>query len=399
MARGSLRYGYVDARAGTASLPQLFSAGAFGGGLVWAARGSAAVKRGRGPPRREGAAGLALASRSDVRARARFPEVSLYLVTFVALALFGSRADAQQSLGHKTLGTLGLDAGSQPPTGVYVADRFVWYTAGALVDRNGRTLPVDLDLDAIANAAGVYGTYEIPRLHLFVGASFGAPVAHVWAHTDRPEASIDRFGLADLYVQPLKLGFRKPHFDVVAGYAFYVPTGSFSPGQRGGVSRAQWSHELSLGGTAYFDRARTWRLSALGSYELNQKKLGIDITRGDTIQVQGGAGKTLAGVVDVGAVGYAQWQVRDDRGADLPPVLRGARDRVYGLGAEAAVRVDAIRTRFNVRWAHDFAVESRPRGQIFLVGATFVAHLRRPAAPPSPPQPRVTTGASSRRQW
>jgi hypothetical protein len=65
-------------------------------------------------------------------------------------------------------------------------------------------------------------------------------------------------------------------------------------------------------------------LRPLGSFDLNQRKECIDITRGDTIQFRGGAGKTLRRAskilpsVDLGLAGYGLWQVRDNRGAALP---------------------------------------------------------------------------------
>ena len=68
--------------------------------------------------------------------------------------------------------------------------------------------------------------------------------------------------MADIYVQPLRLGWRRPHFDLVTGYAFYVPTGSIVPDVGPtGVSRAQWTHQISFGGTVYFDQRRSWQLS------------------------------------------------------------------------------------------------------------------------------------------
>ena len=289
----------------------------------------------------------------------------------VAVLLACVRAGAQQDLGHKTLGTLGLRAGAQPETGVYVADQLVFYDTDDLFDRNGARVPLALRIDAVADAVGVSVAYRLPRLATFVNATVSVPLAHVSGQTERAEAGLDRFGLADVYVQPLRLGWRLPHVDLVTGYAFYVPTGRFTPGLRGGVSRAQWSHEFSAGATVAFDRDRTWMLSALASYELNLRKLGIDITRGDTIQIQGGAGKTLFRVLDVGLVGYALWQVRDDRGSALPPVLRGARDRAYGLGVELGVAIPEVRAHLFVRYAHDLAVAARPSGQILIFALRF----------------------------
>ncbi len=289
-----------------------------------------------------------------------------------ATILLGAAPSGAQDLGHKLVGTLGLGAGSQPDTGLYFADRVISYRANELVDRNGRRIPVDIDLDTVANAVGIGGTLQLPWLSTYVNASIGVPVARATLETDRLEAGIDKFGLGDLYVQPLKLGWKLDRFDVVTGYAFYAPTGHFDPGGREGVGSGQWTHEFSLGGTAYFDRGKTWRLSALASYDLNSRKRDIDITRGDTVQIQGGASKTLFGILEVGLAGYAMWQVRDDRGADIPPPLRGARDRAYGLGPEIGIVIAPLRSRLTVRYERDIDVRSRPRGQILVIGLTVL---------------------------
>jgi hypothetical protein len=276
-----------------------------------------------------------------------------------------------QDVGHKLVGTLGLRAGAQAPTGFYVTDRFIFYTADDLFDRNGKALPQAFDLEAVANAVAVSGSYRLPRLATYVNATVAVPVAHVTATAAGVTGSVDRFGLADAYIQPLKLGWRAPHLDAQLGYAFYVPTGRLEPGGRGGVSRGAWSHELSFGGTVYGDRARTWRLSALTSYEVNAHKLGIDLKRGSTIQIQGGAGKTLFHFLDIGLTGYALWQVSDDGGRALPSVLRGVRDRVYGIGTEVDVTVAEAHSRVTVRYSHDLDVTSRPLGQLLLLELSF----------------------------
>ncbi len=288
------------------------------------------------------------------------------------MLLFPSHAPAQGDLGHRTLGTVGLDAGTLPRPGLYVADRALYYAANQVRDRHGRTIPVPVDLDALANGIGAAIVLEVPRFAT-VSASVGLPLAHVSTHTDQPEASIDRFGLGDIYVQPLKLGWRLTHLDLVSGYAFYAPTGRFEPGGRGGVGRGHWTHELSLGGALSLAFGVPWSLSALASYDLNQRKRGVDITRGETLQIQGGLGATLLRFIVVGLAGFAQWQVRDDRGADLPPVLRGARDRAFGLGPEAGVLIKALRGKVALRYEHDFGVRARPLGWIVVVGLTVAA--------------------------
>jgi hypothetical protein len=138
-----------------------------------------------------------------------------------------------------------------------------------------------------------------------------------------------------------------------------------------------------------FDEDRAWYVTALASYQLNQRKRGIDITRGDLVQVQGGMGVSLLNRrLDLGIVGFALSQVRDDRGADVPPVLRGARDEAYGLGPEIVLSLRPLPARMRLRYERDVTVKSRPQGEIFLFSLEFAAWRPRPAvtlAPASAP--------------
>ena len=294
----------------------------------------------------------------------------------MALALGGAPAVAQQ-LGHKVMGSLGLYAGTQPDAGLYVLNQFGSYGSNDIYDRYGHRIPVNLDLDAVANFVGFQATFRLWH-SLYLNIAAAGPVSHVSLTSDQPEASVDQFGLGDVYFQPVKIGWKAEHMDIVGGYAFYAPTGLYIPHGSGGIGHGQWTHQFSFGGTVYFNRAKTWRFSSLASYDLNQRKQGVDITRGDSFQIQGGAGNRFRtgnnfGTLDVGPVGYGLWQVRDDRGADLRAALRGARDVALGLGAEADYTVARIRSRFTVRYCRDVVAKSRPLGQILVIGVVVLA--------------------------
>lgn len=284
----------------------------------------------------------------------------------VCALLIATEAHAQLDIGHKTLGTAGLRAGAQAPPGIYIADRFIGYSADEVVDRRGERIDVGLAARANAYALGAKAVFLLPFHRTHLGVALALPVARIHVDTLRPLSSIDRFGLGDVYAQPLQLGWRLPNLDVVTGYGVYLPTGRYEPRGGSGVGRGHVTHQMFVGGTVYFDSARTWHLSALASYDLNERKRGIDITRGDTVQIQGGAGKRIL-IFELGVVGYALWQARDDRGADLPQQLRGARDRVVGLGAEASALLPWIRGQLSIRYARDVTARSRPMGAIFVV--------------------------------
>ena len=291
------------------------------------------------------------------------------VATAALLFLFVTgRAEAQQDLGHRLLGTAGLDAGVQPAPGLYLAYRLLGYSAFALVDRNGNRLPLNLGLHAEANGLGIGATVEIPAIGTYYSAAVSIPYVSVAASIDHPAFHFQGSGIGDLYVEPVALGWRSPHLDVVASYALYIPTGSVDPGGLG-VGHGYFTHEWSLGDTVYFDNAKVWRASAIASFDLNDRKAGTDFTRGATVQVQGGTGVRL-GPLDAGVVGYGLWQVDDDSGSSIPAALRGSRDRSLGMGGEIDLAVPRWRSRFTLRYVHDLAVESRPLGQLFIFGIT-----------------------------
>lgn len=294
-----------------------------------------------------------------------------------ALMLVIAATASGQDFGHRIPGALGVNAGRQPEPGLSVAVQPFLYSADALVDRDGHPIPVQgFRLRAVANGFGA--AYTLRCGPLFLNFSASAPVARARLTSDLPQASIDKFGLGDARLQPIGAGLRGRRFELVAAYAFYIPTGRYEPGGVGPLGRGSFSEELAAGGTAFFDAERRWHLGALASYELNHKKLGIDVTRGDTFQIQGGAGWQAAPAVDLGVAAYALWQVRDDRGSDLPEVLVGSRDRTFGVGPEVGLRIPAWRTRLALRYEQDFGTRARPQGQVLTL--QVVVQLWRPTA-------------------
>lgn len=288
----------------------------------------------------------------------------------MAFLLLSTAALADGDLGHKFLGAVGLDAGIQPEEGVYAGDRFVYFSADRLRDRHGGLVPVKgLEIGAYANVLGVSGTLK-PMGAPYLSAALAVPVAWLSLTADVPSADVDRFGLGDIFVEPLKVGWRLPHFDAVASYSFYAPTGQ---ADRKGLGQPQWTQQFSMGGTLFFDNERALRLSALASYNVYHRKIGIDVTRGDSVQLQGGLGGRLFQVLDLGVAGYALWQVADDRGSDLPLALRGAREHVFGLGPEVGITIPALRAKLTARYEWDLGAQTRPEGQVLLVSLSFLA--------------------------
>jgi hypothetical protein len=294
---------------------------------------------------------------------------------FVLVGLLVARAADAQDLGHKLPGVIGLDAARIPEPGLYLVNRVVDYSADELRDRTGREIPTeDLVLRGLSNGIGVSYTSRLSQQKpLSLTLTAAAPIAHLALNIhDRPEASFDRFGLTDFYIEPVRLGWRGQQFDALGTYALYLPSGRSPLAGGQGLSSGHITHQFAAGSSLFADKNRKVFVTALGSYDINLRKRGIDITRGDTFQIQGGVGVSrIRQLLELGVATCALWQVRDDRGTDLPPLLKGARDRVFGLGPEVAVILTPIRSQLRLRYEWDRGVRSRPQGNILVVGFNY----------------------------
>jgi hypothetical protein len=219
----------------------------------------------------------------------------------------------------------------------------------------------------------------VPHSWPYLTVVASVPFARISVNSANPIVSIDRLGLGDIFVQPIKAGWRNPHYDVMTSYAFFAPTGKFEPKTGVGVGRGYWTHQFSLGGAGYIDTTRAQRASVLVSYDLNQRMRGVDITRGNMLSVQGGAGVAVAKALVLGVAGYALWQVSDDRGTALPQTLAGLRTHTYGLGPEIDVVIPSIAVKADFRLMWDFGTRARPQGDVFAGGLGYRAW--------SPPRP------------
>ena len=291
------------------------------------------------------------------------------LIICLATLLLPLSSLADEGFGQRILGAVGLDAGSQSDPGVYVGDRFIQFSADRYIGADGKQVPIKgLDVSSFANVFAIAGTYKFETGPYYT-AAFAAPVAGVSVHSEWPPKSFENSGLGDLFIQPIKLGWRLPQLDLTTSYSLYAPTNQLN---RKGLAHSQWMHQISAGGTVFFDEAKTFRLSALSSYNIYDRKPNIDVTRGDTVQIQGGLGSRLFKVLDIGLAGYAFWQVAADTGKQLPPALHGVSEYAMGLGPEIGLLIPQIRGKLTARYEWELQSRSRLDGQVLVVSLSLL---------------------------
>ena len=309
---------------------------------------------------------------------------TLAIVNLCVFLVFASDGALAGFAGHNTKGDFGLQSGTQPPPGLLIAPMYYRYSGNTLRDSRGDKISIDPDdrgsLDANAYVLSFIwvsddlkilgGNYSFQAFPALTDNTLEVPVLGL-------EESVNT-GFADLYFQPINLGWHTDRADFIAGLGVTAPTGEYELGGSDNTGLGMWSFEPFVGTTVYLDEAKSWSFAATAFYELHSEKKDTDIQVGDILTIEGGLGKTLMdGALSVGAAYYAQWKItEDDLGRDN--AFPGGRDlgkhRVYGLGPEVTIAVapkGKLYGFINARYFWEFGARSSLEGNTFVLTAMF----------------------------
>jgi len=78
-------------------------------------------------------------------------------------------------------------------------------------------------------------------------------------------------------------------------------------------------------------------------------------------------------IMNLGAAGYAHFKITGDSGSDIPPPLRGFKDRVFALGPEFNIFIPKPRLALLARYEPEFGARNRNQGQTFVFSIAWVA--------------------------
>ncbi len=293
------------------------------------------------------------------------------LVLGLALGLAADRASAQQLI---LKGEFGLKAGTMAPPGLYAGMMFAPSWANALKEPDGNSLPSN---------GGSFNQYPFAPLVSYVskfkllGANYGAMLAVPFtdATIDFPRLNVGGStgtALSQLWVVPFLLGWHFTQADLTFHYAFYAPTGRYTPGATNNTGLGMWCNEFSLRGTVFFDQAKTAHVSASLFYDINSNKTGSVVDPNGNIMnfdwktgnpftlmwgVGGdyGSGKLFKGWA--GVAGYAQWQVTSTTGADVPQFIKDNKTQIYALGPELTTLQGALTIRYFWQFGGKFSTQ------------------------------------------
>ncbi len=290
-----------------------------------------------------------------------------------ALMLFAPSAFAQ--LGSENLrGDYGMKSGSQGPPGLYVGNMFYFYRTDTVKGLSGNELSkVNAKIDVFANL--ILGNYVTKKKILGGSYAFAAalPILNSALALPSLDLGAQTWGLADMYIKPFELGWHFEKADVVAGYAFFAPTGRFSAGATDNTGLGMWSNEFSAGTTIYFDRDRKWHAASTGFYEIHTSKQDLDFRTGDVLTLEGGVGRTfLKGYANAGLAYVGQWKVTEDSGKDVSPLVQGKKGSMFALGPELNMPVGKRGVFLGFKYLFDARSRLATSGNYLALSLTYV---------------------------
>jgi hypothetical protein len=203
-------------------------------------------------------------------------------------------------------------------------------------------------------------------------------------------------GFADTYVQPLNLGWHLKRADVVVGYAFSAPTGRFTAGATDNVGSGYWGNNITSGTTFYITKNKATTANLATDWEFHGQTAGTNKTPGQAFTIEWGLGQILplkkdfSRLLQLGFVGYDQWQVSDNGGtvtvAGIPvPASRIPFYSVHAVGVQANFILPAKDLSAFFKYYDEYHALARPQGRTIVFGFSWTLRIPKPQPPAATP--------------
>ena len=314
-------------------------------------------------------------------------------------ALAAPNARAQQK-GQYMPGQFGLNAGVMPDPGFTYIAMPLNYSADTLRNGNGNAIPLTTSYDVWVVENFFYYVWRFK----FLGGKFGMAIAQptpangsvTLGSVEFPNVTVNAggFGLADTWVQPVNLGWSLKRADVWIGYAFVAPTGRYTPGASTNVGSGYWGNHFLTGSTVYLTKNKGTSASLFTDWEFHGSKttrFGTTLTPGQAFTIEWGLGqilpldKQLHKLLQLGVIGYDQWQVSNNGGfvAPIIPARLVPYYSVHAIGPQVNFIMLAKGLNFFFKYENEYRAFARPQGRTFVFGGSYT--LRIPKPQPSSP--------------
>jgi hypothetical protein len=282
----------------------------------------------------------------------------------------------------------GLNAGTLPESGLTYANLTINYSADSLRDSKGNAVPVtgSYDVWAVLNMFYFVPKFKVLGGHFAVMAALPAVNGSLTAPQFGLSAGGSGFG--DVWVQPAVLGWRFSRADTYAAYSFIAPTGRFVPGATDNIGSGYWGHHITIGTTVYLRKDRMTSANLTTDWEIHGQQEGTKITPGQAFTTEWGIGQIFPlderykKLLQVGLVGYDQWQVTANGGTFLGiPASLVPFYSVHAAGVQTNFMMPAKNLSIFFKYEPEYRALAHTHGRTIVFGASWTLRSERPKLP------------------
>ncbi|SHM44458.1 Uncharacterized conserved protein [Sphingobium sp. YR657] len=284
----------------------------------------------------------------------------------IGCALFAADAHATEGGGGAyPNGAESLMVAPLPPPGTYLLNYTNYYTADRLNDAEGNSMVPDFSLDAYAQVSRFVHVTDKKILGATWAMQAFVPLVSLTVHAGGARDS--RFGLGDMIVTPVVLGWKAGNTHITAAVDTWVPTGKYNRENLANIGRNTWNFEPVLAMT-YLDPAGKFDLSLKLMYDFSTKNKATDYQSGQEFHTDFAAGVNLKKLT-LGVNGYYYKQTTGDKQGGLRVGTDGFKGEAFALGP--VVRYQAGKIPISFQWQHEFMAHNKPQGDKFWLKSIF----------------------------
>jgi hypothetical protein len=300
------------------------------------------------------------------------------VVALVAVVNFVVSTPVQaQVRGVYPVGMNATNSGVTPEAGITYSNLFVFFSRDEEKGAHGETLATGQNSVMMDMNSFVWVSKK--EVGLLRGAVFSAsatlPIANNSLTSDVHGALSGGGGFADSYYQPFILGWRKQRVAIRAIYGFLAPTGRFSAGANTNVGSGYWTSVVASGQTIYLDPSKATALSAFQMYEFHGTQEGTMIHPSQTFNLDYSLTHSFplqsSLRLQLGLVGYGQWQTTNKLGPNITPEQAAAHYKVNALGFAANALLPEQKLSVGVKYFHEFDCRSTFQGYTLQISGAI----------------------------
>jgi hypothetical protein len=336
--------------------------------------------------------------------RFRFPGSFLMLFLMSGVVALNGQQKPQWMAGQ-----IGLNAGILPSPGFSYVNITLNYSSGAFNGPSGSAIPVTGNYNVWAVENLFYYVPNLNVLHgnlgmfLMLAPASGSLSADI--QTQNPgipnlSAAGGGSGLADLFVEPISLGWHLKRADIQVAEGLMLPTGRYEPGASNNVGSGYFGNHFITGTTVYITKNKGTSANLFTDWEVHGARAGTngtDKTPGQAFTMEWGLGQVLpvkkdfSQLLQLGLIGYDQWQVTAN-GGTVPigstnltiPASTLPFYSVHAIGGQLSYILPPKNLVFYVKGEHEYTAYSHFVGTTIVFGGTWTLRIPKPAPPAKP---------------